>query len=305
MKALRAGLSRLLGLIDRDLKDREFAEELASHMELHAEDNRRAGMTPEEARRAAHIRLGGIEATKEAMRDQRGVPALEAFLQDLRYGLRMLGRNPGFAALAVAIMALGIGANTAVFSVVNAVLLKPLAWRDPDRIVTLANPSRKGHPVSRLETKLVSIPNFNDWHGQSSSFEAMAYYNYAQGPVMSGATAEYAQLAGVSPGFFHVFGVTPVVGRFFSADEEKPGSNNALLISYAYWQSHFGGDPHVAGRTIRVYGKVTPIVGVLPPGFHFPDKTDIWGPHDEPVTAKSRGSQEDFVVGLLKPGVSL
>ena len=173
------------------------------------------------------------------------------------------------AALAVLIMALGIGANTAVFSVVNAVLLKPLAYHDPDRIVTLTNPLTTGETSSPLAVKLVSIPNFQDWHDQSSSFEAMAFYYSWKNPVMAGSTAEYAQVTKVSPEFFRVFAVEPVVGRFFDAEESMPGGSGALLISYAYWQSHFGGDPGVLGRTIRRYNTAQTIVGVLPPGFRW------------------------------------
>lgn len=146
------------GLIHREPRDREFEEELASHIELAAEDYRRAGMRPEEARRAARIRVGGIESVKENVRAQRGFPGIETFLRDLRYAGRFLRRNPGFAALAILILAFGIGANTAVFSVVNAVLLKPLPYRDPNRIVTLTNPSEASEAVGPLAARLVSIP---------------------------------------------------------------------------------------------------------------------------------------------------
>lgn len=135
----------------------------------------------------------------------------------------------------------------------------------------------------------------------------MAYYYYWQVPVMAGSTAEYAELARVSPEFFQVFGVEPAAGRFFNADEAKANQivGGAVMISYAYWQSHFGGDARALGRTVREYDSALPIVGVLPPGFHFPDKTDFWIPHGERENARSRDSQNDFVVGLLKPGVSL
>jgi hypothetical protein len=145
-------------------------------------------------------------------------------------------------------MALGIGANTAVFSVVNAVLLRPLPYRDPDRIVTLTNPLTSGELSSHLAVKLVAIPNFQDWHDQSSSFEAMAFYYSWEAPVLPGPGAEYAQITKVSPEFFHVFGVAPVTGRFFNEEETKARSNGALMISYSYWQSHFGGGPWSARK---------------------------------------------------------
>ena len=162
------------------------------------------------------------------------VNLFDDLLRDLRYASRSLLRNPGFVMLAVLIMALGIGANTAVFSVVNAVLLKPLSYRDPERIVTISSYSKKGEPLTAI-SKQVSIPDFQDWHDQSSSFEAMAYYQSREVPVMAGPAAEYAQVAAVSPEFFRVFGVEPITGRFFTADEMKPGNAGpaAVMISCA------------------------------------------------------------------------
>src|SRR5262252_3988051 len=226
---------------------------------------------------------------------------------DLKFALRSFRKNWGFTLLAVVIMALGIGANTAVFSVVNTVLLRPLAYRDPDRIVTLASPLIGGEAPVGLP-KLVSIPNFQDWHDQSSSFEAMAFYQTYEAPVMSGPAAEYARVARVSPEFFRVFAVQPMLGRFFSAEEAKPGGSAALLISYAYWQSHFGGDADALGRITRVYGASMAVVGVLPPGFQFPAGTDLWYPTDtvfREVTATFRGAQNYQAVGRLKSGVSV
>ena len=147
-------------------------------------------------------------------------------------------------------MALGIGANTAVFSVVNAVLLKPLAYRDPDRIVTLSSLWRKsgGHGQ-------VSAPDFHDWHNQSTAFAAMAYYDDDSTSVMSGASAEYAHVAEVTPEFFQVFAVEPVAGRLFSPEEQKPGGAGAVVISYTYWQSHFGANANALGQAVRMLGK--------------------------------------------------
>src|SRR5712692_8522232 len=175
MKTLRAFFHRLRNLFHKEQFDRELNEELASHLQMHVEDNLRAGMSAAGARREALMKLGGVEQTKENCRERRGVPALETLLQDLRFAVRMLLKNPGFTAVAVLIMALGIGANTAMFSVVNAVLLKPLAYSEPDRIVTLASlwKADSGHGP-------VSAPDFHDWHDQSTAFEAMAYYRGEQ-----------------------------------------------------------------------------------------------------------------------------
>jgi predicted permease len=291
----------------RERVDRELDEELQYHLERQIDEGLRAGLAPEEARYAALRAMGAIAKSKEECRDMRHGNFVDDLLRDLRYAGRSLGRSPGFAALAVLIMALGIGANTAVFSVVNAVLLKPLPYPDPDRIVTLSSPLTTGEPSTTL-SKQVSIPNFQDWHDQNSSFDAMAYYVSFEAAAMPGSTAEYAQAARVSPEFFHVFAVEPVVGRVFTAEELTPGSGGALVISYSYWQSQFGADPHVLGRTVLGFGRPLPIVGVLPPAFRFPDKTDLWYPVNtisrEP-TAEFRGGQNYLAVGRLKRGVSL
>jgi hypothetical protein len=156
---------------------------------------------------------------------------------------------------------------------VNAVLLKPLSYWDPDRIVTLSEALRTGEAPNDL-SKQVSILNFQDWHDQSSWFEAMAFYASMETEVMPGSTAEYARVTSVSPEFFRVFAIEPIAGRFFTAEEMKPGSGGAVMISYAYWQSRFAGDPRALGRTVHV-STPRPIVGVLPPGFRFPHETAV------------------------------
>jgi predicted permease len=220
---------------------------------------------------------------------------------DLKFAFRSLRKNPGFTLIAVLVMAVAIGANTAVFSVVHAVLLKPLAYRDPDRIVTLSSLWKKsgGHGQ-------VSAPDFHDWHNQSTAFAAMAYYEDDSTAVMVGSAAEYAHVATPTPEFFQVFAVEPVIGRLFTAEEEKPGSAGAVLISYAYWQSHFGGSASVLGQLVRMLGKSFSIVGVLPPRFRFPHQTDIWFPANTVFSeTESRSAHNYLVVGRLKPGVSL
>lgn len=232
----------------------------------------------------------------------RRVNYVDDLLRDLQYAARNLRRNPGFASLAVLIMALGIGANTAVFSVVNAVLLKPLSYRDPDRIVTLSNASTTREAAPTALSKQISIPDFQDWGDQSSSFEAMAYYFSRETAVILSSTAEYARVTSVSPGFFRVFAIEPFAGRTFTAEETKRGAGGAAMISYTYWQSHFGGDRRALGQILRSPGPC-PIVGVLPPGFRFPDDTDIWVSDVGPPG--SRGGQNFLAVGRLKAGVPL
>src|SRR5437773_1839126 len=291
---------RLRSLFRWAQADQELDEELRDHLERKTEEYVAQGMTEEEAHRRARLDLDGIEQTKERCRDARRVNWIQDLIQDLHYGVRTLRKSPGFTAVAILILALGIGANTAVFSVVNAVLLKPLAYRDPDRIVALSNFSPTETATALPEP--VSIPDVQDWHDQSSSFEAMAYYSSRESPVVSGSTAEYARVTRVSPEFLRIFAVGPVLGRLFTAEEMKPGAPGVVLTSYAYWQSHFGGDASALGQTIRVSGP-QPIVGVLPPGFGFPNKTDLWIPliSDSPP----RGWHSFLAIARLKPDVSL
>ena len=220
---------------------------------------------------------------------------------DLKFALRSLRKNPGFTVLAVFVMALGIGANTAVFTVVNTVLLKPLAYREPDRIVKLSSLWRKsgGHGP-------VSAPDFHDWRHQSSAFDAMAYYAAGEASAITGSNAEYIHTATVTPEFFRVLQVEPVRGRLFTAEEEKPGSGGALLISHAYWQRHFAGNTSALGAHVRMFDKPLTIVGVLPAGFHFPDKTDLWFPANTIFNETEARSAHNYeVIGRLKPDVTL
>ena len=221
---------------------------------------------------------------------------------DLKFALRSMRNAPGFTFLAVLVMALGIGANTAVFSVVNTVLLKPLAYRDADRIVTIRNFWKESSSTSAS----ISAPDFHDWHDQSNVFEAMAYYAGWQQPVLSGAAAEYAEVTEVTPEFFAIFGVRPVFGRGFNPDEMKPKSGGAVVISAAYFQSHFGGNPNAIGQTVRIAEKSLPIVGVMQSGFDYPEKTSIWFPANTIDDENTHRSAHNYrAVGKLKPGVTV
>jgi putative ABC transport system permease protein len=290
---------RLRSLFRRAQADQELDVELRDHLERRTEEYLAKGMGPGQAQRRARLDLGGIEQTKEKCRDARRVNWIQDFVQDLRFGVRTLRKYPGFAAAAVLVLALGIGANTAVFSVVNGVLLKPLSYRDPDRIVTLSNFST-GREAATALSEPVSIPDFQDWHDQSSSFEAMAYYSSREKAVIRRSTAEYARVTNVSPDFFRVFAVEPLIGRSFTLEEMKRGAGGAAMIGYTYWQSHFGGDPHALGQTVRCPDPRT-IVAVLPQGFRFPNNTDIWVP--EVGEPGSRGGHNFLAIGRLKGGV--
>ncbi len=221
---------------------------------------------------------------------------------DLKFALRSLRSTPGFTLLAVLVMALGIGANTAVFSIVNTVLLKPLAWRDAERIVRVRNFWK----ASGRTGENISAPDFHDWHDQSTAFQAMAYYESQSVAAIAGNVAEYAQVTEVTPEFFAVFGAQPILGRGFNAEEQKPGSSGAAIISAAYWRSHFGGRADAIGKTVRADHHDLVIVGVMPPGIDFPHKTAIWYPANTIHQEVNHRSGHNYMgVALLKPGVSL
>jgi putative ABC transport system permease protein len=217
---------------------------------------------------------------------------------DLKYALRSLLKNPGFTVLAVIVMALGIGANTAVFSVVNAVLLRPLAYKNPERIVSLSPLWRKsGHSGGNS-----SAPDFHDWKDQSTAFDAMGDYWYDTMAVMTGPVAEFTNVAAISPEFFPVFAAEPVTGRAFAAEDWS--SRTTAVVSQSYVLSHFGANADALGKTVSVDQRVYSIVGVMPAGFDFPEKSAIWLPQES--DAKEHRSAHNFwVVGRLKPGVSM
>src|SRR5207342_904112 len=196
MRQIRVVLRRLLALFGGTPDDRDLENEIESHFQLHVDDNLRAGMSLDEARRRARVQLGGVESVKEAYRDRRGIPLLETTLQDASYAIRTLRRNRGATLVGILVMALGIGANTAVFSVVHAVLLNPLPYPDPDRIVTLTY-LYSGGVATGDRSRQVSVPDFLDWQRASTSFDAMAYFSTGRGSATSSSIAEFAVITRV------------------------------------------------------------------------------------------------------------
>lgn len=229
---------------------------------------------------------------------------IDALRQDFGYAWRGLRRSPGFSLLCIGILAVGIGANTAVFSVVNAVVLKPLPYPEPQRIVTLSNVRTS---VARdALAKLISVPDFQDWHDQSTVFDAMAYYGTRRVSVRVGASAEYARLTRVTREFFRVFDVQPVAGRPFTADEDKVGAG-VVLISSAYARRYFTEPSRAVGQVLRIFDRPWIILGVLPDPFDFPDGTDIWFPATSIASPSvtNRSSNNNRAIGRLKPGITL
>jgi predicted permease len=306
MRMIRTLLLRLMGLFNKEQKDRNFIDELECHLQMEIEDNLHSGMTLAEARRAALIRSGGLEAAKESYRDRRGLPILERLLQDFRYAFRSLLKSPGFTLTALVTLGIGIGANTAIFSTINAVLLRQLPYPDSGRLVMLWTDDRK-HDVHQ---EGVSYPNFVDWRRMNHTFEDMAILSRAVSAILSGGQEpENVQVAVVSPNLFSVLGVNPVIGRLFSAEEIQNG-NRVIVISYGLWIRRFGGSPSAIGSTLEIDGIPWRIAGVMPASFQFPDsQVPLWEPVSSfrgwPGLQRERYSDWGRVIGRLKPHVTL
>src|SRR5215467_1347450 len=306
MKRFRSWVRRLAALFGTRKRDAEFAAELESHLQLHIEDNLRAGMTPEAARRAALIKLGGIEQTKEDYRDRRGLPFLEIALQDLRFSLRTLRKAPGFTAVAVLTLALGIGANTAIFTVVYGVLFRPLPFPDANRIVELVevNHGQSGE-MDLTATQLQRLREF----GQV--FEHIACWTDIGFNLAVGSAAEHVRGTPVSADYFQVLGVHPAAGREFLPEEDRGDGQRVAILSHALWKRRFGGELSALGQKVLLNGEAYTVIGVMPAGFDprgYSDinpglPVDIWVPLA--LVAKTAGSGENVaVLARLKQGIS-
>lgn len=304
MKRLREWARRLGGLFHRRRKDRELDEEIESHLQLHIEDNLRLGMTPQEARRQAMIKLGGIESTKEAYRDQRGLPKLETLWQDIRYGARMLRKNPGFTAVAVLTLALGIGANTAIFSVVHAVLLRPLPFPEPGQLAQL-RADWSGQPGTTI-----GGATFVEVQARSRSLARIAAYSGGDMALTGAGAAERVLAGAVTADFFPLLGVQPALGRNFTREEDTPNGPKAVILGHGLWQSRFGGDPGALGRTITLNQQGYTVVGILPARFQYPEPFQLWiplafGETGGTFVTYGEGMMLLKAIARLKPGVTI
>ncbi len=264
---MRILLSRFMGLFQKTRLERELDEELRSHLEMLEREYLGRGMSPQEARFAALRSFGGVDQTKERYREQRGLPFVDSFLRDIRYGLRGLRRAPGFAAVAILTLALGIGANTAIFSVVYAVLLRPLPYHNPSRLVYISEFWPHGFQVGTVPN-----PDFANWSEHGRLFDGLAAYGRGAEVNLTG-TGEPERLSGamVTADFFTLLGVEPFLGRCFLREEDRPGGRKAVLLSHELWQRRFGSNSKVIGSTVQLNGDLYTIVGVTPAGFRFPD----------------------------------
>jgi predicted permease len=278
--------------------ENQLEDELRFHLEMQAEDNVRIGMNPSEARYDAARRFGGLESVKEEYRESRTFAAIETLFRDIRYALRTLLNSPGFTAVAVMTLALGIGVNTAVFTVTNAVLFKGFSYIERnDRIVYMTN----------SEGCCVSYPDFEDWRAQAKSFQGMAIVHGVQVTLSdSGGFPEYRDATEVSADTFRLIGREPILGRDFTKSDEIPGAAHVVILNYSFWESRYGKDPAVVGRTVRINSAPATVIGVMPPGFIFPQNQDMWVPLVPTPKVMRRANRETwFVFGRLADGVTI
>jgi len=309
---LSDGLYRLRSLFRRARVEEELDDELRFHFEQTVAKGIREGLTSDEAARRARILIGGIDQVKEQCRDARGVWPLEVLLQDLRYALRLLRQKPAFTAFAILTLALGIGANTAIFSVVNAVLLRPLPFREPERLVKI----RFSEPGLGLRGVLYSLPELEDLRNRAGVFEYVTGTCRGSVNMTGGARPERLEVILASANYFATLGVEPQIGRLFRLEDSVPGLAPSAVISDSLWRRDFSGDPSAVGRTIRIDEEAYQIVGVLPPGFRNPSRTGRSTAHDvelwlaygfmAPSDPKPLRSARAFpgVFGRLKRGIT-
>jgi putative ABC transport system permease protein len=301
MRRLRALLIRCVGLFAATRRDRAFDEELQSHLAMHVDDNLRAGMTPEAARRDALMKLGGVMQTREAYRDRRGLPVLDHIAQDLRFALRTLRKSPTFAIIVILTLGLGIGANAAIFSIINAVLLRPLPYPDANRLaIVWATNGQTGHTEYEA-----SFPDFEDWKAQSRSFDEIVAFTMFGATMGRGDHAERLPAIQVTHGFFEMLGYAPALGRTFRSDDEQPGSR-VVILSDALWTYAFDRRAGVLGETIRLNEQTYTIIGVMRPDVDFatrlPDERELYLPL---VGDTNRNHASVQTLARLRPGVSI
>ena len=303
MSALRAVAERIRGLFGRSVRDREMAEQFAAHLQMETDENIRRGMSLEEARRAALLRSGGLGAAKDAYRDQRGVPSVDALARSIRLASRSLRHAPGFFVAAALTLALGIGLATAVFTVANAMALRQLPVLDQNRIVVLWGRSLDG----RFDN--YPVTNAAEFARQSRAFRraaSFAWFGAAPIPIRDGDRVAQLRRALVSGEFFDVLGARAMLGRALRPADDSPGAAPVAVLSYDAWQKRYGGDPHVLGRSLALYDGIHSytIVGVMPPGIEYPSGTDFWAPIAPSLPASTAKFMGYDVVGRLAPGAT-
>jgi putative ABC transport system permease protein len=286
--------------MERGKRDAELAEEIESHLAHEEDANGALGFSSEEARRRARLKFGNPRVTRERVWRYRSLPWIEDVWRDLRFAMRSLGKTPGFTAIAILVIAVGIGVNTAVFSVVNTVLLKPLSYPDPQSLVELMNTGPRGSMIG------ANVPKFNIWRQQTSIFQQVAGYDLGGSGLnlTGGDHPQQVQGIHVAGDYFAMFGAPVAAGRTFTAAEDSPNGGRVVVLSYGLWKTRFGGNSDVVGRTIQLDGQPYLVVGVIGRGFVTDPPGDLWLPYQFDLT--SRDMAHYFTVAArLKPGVTL
>lgn len=302
-------MSWLQRLFARKRMEIDLDKELRFHFEAQVADKVRSGISDDEARRLTRLEFGGIDQIKEDCRESRGTMWLESTMQDSRYALRLLLRSPSFTITCVLILAIGIGTTTAMFSLVNTVLLKPLPFPASDRLMWV---SQQDHSVPGLVPEALSYPDYFDWRGQNHTLEGIASYTGGTGTMVLKGESRRLDIGTVSSNLFQVLGAAPMLGRDFRWEDEKPG-NRAVMLSYSFWVEQFGADPSIVGKSITMDGQAYTIAGVMPKGFAFPIENpapELWKSIADEAEGKTPATQQRGfdtlgVVARLRPGVTV
>src|SRR6185503_14719010 len=304
--------ARVRALVGARRLDDDFDREVSSHLDMLVDHHLRRGLSPQAARRAAAIEFGGAMQIKELQHDRRGLPLVETTLQDIRYGLRTLRKNPAYSLVAIATLAVGIGAGTAVFSGASAVLLRPLPYQDPSRLVRVF----ETNPLRNWSRNIASPANYADWKRRNTVFTDIAAYEQFNS-TGSGASEIFLtgqgepqglKSLGVTGNLFNVLGTAPLLGRLFTDEETFDGKGRVVILTYGLWQSAFAGDPAIVGRSITLSGRNYDVVGVMPRDFFFPGRdVHLFVPvaYQPSVFVRARRPHYLGAIARLKPGVSL
>ena len=307
MRHVRAALRRLVGIFTGARADDDLREELQAHLDMETAENIRRGMPPDEARRQALLASGGLTQAAEAVRDQRGLPWIESIVADIRYALRTLRRSPAFTAVVVITLALGIGANTAIFSVVRGVLLKPLPNRDGDRLLYLRQ-SADGPGQANIS---FSVPEVHDLRTGATSLSGIAEYSPWTLTLQGDNEAIRIDVGLVTGNYFDVMGLSPVLGRLTRPSDDGAGVPPVMVLTHDFWRRRFGGDSTIVGQQVKLDGQSVTVIGVLQPAPFFPDRIDallnmVVSPHHvSAMMVQNRSHRMTEVVARLAPGASV
>jgi putative ABC transport system permease protein len=307
MRQLRAALARIAGVFTGSHTDGDLRDELQAHLDMETAENIRRGMRPDEARRQALMASGGLTVAAESVRDQRGLPWVESLVADARFTLRTLRRSPAFTAVVVVTLALGIGANTAIFSVVRGVLLKPLPHREGERLLYLRH-SMDGPGGTNV---LFSVPEIRDFRAGAPSLAGIAEYSPWTLTLRTDHDAIHVDVGLVTGNFFEVMGLSPILGRLTKPSDDGPGVPPVMVLTHEFWMKRFGGDSGIVGKQLSLDGKPVTVIGVVQPAPYFPDRMDalmnmVISPHHlSALMVQGRAHRMTEVVARLAPGATV